>query len=387
MEPHISPSPLSLYIHIPFCLSRCGYCSFFSLPFSRRAIPEYLGWLQREKALYPELLQRPLSTLYFGGGSPSLLSSQQINDICQDLQLSAETEITLEINPLQLSSAFLQDLRTTPVNRLSLGVQSMNNRELQWLNRKHKAEQVEPKLKLCRDFGYTNISLDLIYGLPEQDANSREDVSFGLDSLISNLEAYLALKPEHISCYLLSLDEDCLRYAEHESGQGLPDDESCALQYQTIRSSLLVAGYSHYEISNFALPGRESRHNLAYWQSREYLGLGAAASGWISPYRYTNPASLKDYYAQIGAGNSFPNKERCNKLRMMEDYLMMGLRLIEGIELQDFTKRFEEDIFALYGKKIEHLIKLGMLCLSAQRLALSTEALFISNSVIGELIL
>jgi oxygen-independent coproporphyrinogen-3 oxidase len=377
MEQDISPSPLSLYIHIPFCLSKCGYCSFFSLPYSRKAIPEYLSVLQQEKALYVELLERPLDTLYFGGGSPSLLSYDQIISLCEGLNLNPTTEITLEINPLQINTAFLQELRKTSVNRISLGLQSMNNRDLAWLDRKHKAEQIKDKLSLCRDFGYDNISLDLMYGLPGSN----------LDRLKHNLDAFLDLQPEHISTYLLSLDEDCARYAEEQSLSALPDGESCARQYQLIRNSLLGAGFQHYEISNFARRGKASRHNLAYWQSREYLALGAAAAGWIVPCRYQNPDDLAQYYAGVHGGERFPGKQLCDSIRQREDYLMMGLRLIQGIDLHDFKQRFGHSVSTYYGKQISHLQKLGMLTLTTRRLALTPEALFISNSVIGELIL
>lgn len=306
-----------------------------------------------------------------------MLSAGDVNTLCEGLLISPNTEITLEINPLQINASFLSELRQTPVNRLSLGVQSMNNQELEWLDRRHKAEQISAKITLCRDFGYDNISLDLMYGLPGRN----------LDSLKQNLDAYLALQPEHISCYLLSLDEDCARYAQEQSLQQLPGDDDCALQYQLIRSTLLAAGYQHYEISSYALPGKASRHNMAYWQSNEYFALGASAAGWIVPWRYQNPANLEAYYAGISAGNMFPEKQMCDLQRMWEDYLMMGLRLIEGIELQDFAQRFGKSVITLYAKQIAHLQKLGMVRLENGRLALSTEALFISNSVIAELIL
>lgn len=306
-----------------------------------------------------------------------MLSCSEINTLCEGLLISPKTEITLEINPLQINASFLTELRQTPVNRLSLGLQSMRNTELEWLDRKHKAEQIGAKITLCRDFGYDNISFDLMYGLPGRD----------LDSLKQNLDAYLALQPEHISCYLLSLDEGCARYAEEQSLAQLPGEDDCAMQYQLIRSTLLAAGYQHYEISNFALPGKASRHNHAYWQSKEYLALGASAAGWIVPWRYQNPANLEDYFAGISAGNMFPEKQMCDLQRMWEDFLMMGLRLIEGIELQDFAQRFGKNAETIYAKQIAHLQKLGMLRLESGRLALSTEALFISNTVIAELIL
>jgi oxygen-independent coproporphyrinogen-3 oxidase len=374
MGQDFSPPPLSLYIHIPFCLSRCGYCSFFSLRFSKSAIEAYLGYLNKEKALYRQHLSSPLASLYFGGGSPSLLSAEQINTVCEGLQLSPYTEITLEINPIQITPAFLSALTTTPVNRLSLGVQSMTDAELKWLDRRHTAAQMPDKLKLCREFGYDNISLDLIYGLPGS----------SVATLSHNLDAYLALEPEHVSCYLLTLDEESVRYAEVGT---LPDEDSQFEQYELIRSTLTANGFQHYEISNFALPDKASRHNLAYWNSNNYLALGASAAGWMAPIRYHNAADLTDYYRSIDTGEIYPNQSVCTRQRMMEDYLMMGLRLIEGIDVRGFKQRFGMDIDAVYRERIRQLTSIGMLKREDDSLSLSEAALFVSNRVIAELIL
>ncbi|MDD4308840.1 MAG: radical SAM family heme chaperone HemW [Candidatus Cloacimonetes bacterium] len=374
MEQGISPPPLSLYIHIPFCLSKCGYCSFFSVPFSIVELQNYLKHLHKELDLYQDLLQKPLHTLYFGGGTPSLLTPLQLAEICQSVNLSPQAEVTLEINPIQLTPEFLQGLSKTRINRLSLGVQSMNNDDLLWLNRRHKAEQIPQKIKLCRDYGYNNISLDLMYGLPKSD----------LPGLQRNIQAYLNLQPEHISCYLLALDEDCSLYKDMAL---LPDDDTQAEQYDTICNSLKEAGYAQYEISNFALVGKESQHNLTYWHSKNYLAIGASAAGWISPCRYHNPSGLAEYYACVWQGERFPDATIQNKQRIWEDYLMMGLRLLEGININSFQKLFEVNLPDFYGAKIKRLMHLGLLEQKEERLRLTQQALFISNAVIAELIL
>jgi len=344
------------------------------LPFSKSAIAEYLVFLHKEKALYSDLLCTPLTSVYFGGGSPSLLSAEQINKLCQGLQLSSDTEITLEINPIQINPAFLAALKTTPVNRLSIGLQSMQDADLVWMDRRHHAEQMADKMKLCRDYGYDNISLDLIYGLPGS----------SIAALQLNLDAYLALNPEHISCYLLSLDEDC---AKHEDAANLPDEDLQFAQYELIRHTLVDSGWQHYEISNFAKAGKASKHNLCYWQSNNYLALGASAAGWITPIRYENDANLTEYYRKIDAKVLYPNKQICTAQRMMEDFLMMGMRLIEGIDINEFKHRFGKDIDSIYGERIQRLTKLAMLNIRDNRLSLTKAALFVSNSVIGELIL
>ncbi len=366
--------PLNLYIHIPFCLTRCGYCSFFTLPFSKSALETYLGYLHRELAFYRKLLTQPLNSVYLGGGSPALLSAEQLTMLLQDLPLCPHTEVTLEINPIQLTPSFLSALSTTPVNRLSIGVQSMNDSELEWLNRRHKAEQVQEKITLCRDKGYGNISIDLIYGLPGS----------SLASLTHSLDAITALQPEHISCYLLSLDEDCPRFADASK---LPDEDSQFTQYELIRHYLAAEGYNHYEISNFAKETHASIHNLCYWHSDNYLAIGASAAGWIAPIRYVNHADLQLYYHSVDNQESFPDPSDCSPQRELEDYLMMGLRLLQGIHIPSCNSRFGIDLLHSHATPIQRLKRLGMLCHEADYLRLSEAALFVSNSVIAELIL
>jgi len=374
MEQNFPASPLGLYLHIPFCLSRCGYCSFFTLPFRKSALNEYVDYVEKEKALYQSQLNRPLATIYFGGGTPSLLNAEQIMDLLSGLNILPKAEITLEINPLQITENYLQTLNKTPVNRLSIGVQSMNPEELNWLERQHKPEQIQEKIALCRQFGYQNISLDLIYGLPNS----------SVQSLQRTVEKYLTLKPEHISCYLLTLDNDCRKAKERAF---LPDEEMQAEQFEFLCNCLKQEGYIHYEISNFALSGYTSQHNLRYWHSDDYLALGASAAGWITPIRYQNPADLNLYYQSVDKGEAFPQREELSEQRIVQDYLMMGLRLKEGIDLDEFNNRFRFKLTALYGAKISKLQKIGMLNLTEHNLALSEKALFVSNSVIGDLIL
>jgi len=344
------------------------------VPYRKSALNEYVDYLHKEKTLYQSQLNRPLATIYFGGGTPSLLNAEQIMDLLSGLNILPKAEITLEINPLQITENYLQTLNTTPVNRLSIGVQSMNPEELNWLERQHKPEQIQEKIALCRQFGYQNISLDLIYGLPNS----------SVQSLQRTVEKYLTLKPEHISCYLLTLDNDCRKAKERAF---LPDEEMQAEQFEFLCNCLKQEGYIHYEISNFALSGYASQHNLRYWHSDDYLALGASAAGWITPIRYQNPADLNLYYQSVDKGEAFPQREELSEQRIVQDYLMMGLRLKEGIDLDEFNNRFRFKLTALYEAKISKLQKIGMLNLTEHNLALSEKALFVSNSVIGDLIL
>jgi oxygen-independent coproporphyrinogen-3 oxidase len=374
MEQGISTTPLSLYIHIPFCLSRCGYCSFFSLPYSNSALEQYLVALHKELQLYRSYLNKPLASIYFGGGSPSLLSNNQINGILNQLTWTEDAEISIEINPIQITAQFLDKLKQSPVNRLSIGLQSMDNSQLKWLDRRHLAEDMPNRMELCRKAGFDNISLDFMYGLPNSD----------ITALGKNLEAYIKLNPEHISAYLLCLEEGSSRYGEKDS---LPDEDTVEEEYNLICESLAASGYIQYEISNFAKPGRESRHNLAYWHSDSYLALGASASGWMPPIRYQNHDDMGRYYDSVEQGLRFPNGENCDAQRQEEDFLMMGLRLLKGIDLKVYRQRFGRDLLDVYKEQINKLTGIGMLELEGNHLRISRAGLFVSNSVIAELIL
>ena len=294
--------------------------------------------------------------------------------ILEGLNILPDAEITLEINPLQITEQYLKALKTTPVNRLSIGMQSMNNSELAWLNRHHNMEQIIDKIALCRKENFNNISLDLIYGLPNS----------SVQTVQQTVDAYLKLQPEHISCYLLTLDEDCPLADEIDK---LPNEDILAEQYEYLCSHLKQAGYIHYEISNFAIPGFESKHNLRYWKSEDYLALGVSASGWIYPMRYQNPVDINAYYENVKNRVIFPQNEELSNQRIIQDYLMMGLRLREGINLQEFNERFQIPLMEIYREQINKLIKIKMLTLQEGNLALTEQALFVSNRVIGDLIL
>lgn len=283
----------------------------------------------------------------------------------------------MEINPLQITRDFLHGLVDTPANRLSIGLQSMDDDELSFLGRRHRSAQIHQKIKLCREHGFDNISLDLIYGLP----------GTGEERLQTNVTKYLALEPEHISAYLLTLEEDTPLGRELEAGKlSLPDEDNLAAQYEVLRLELTAAGYDHYEISNFCRAGHASRHNLAYWKNEPYLGLGASASGWLPPWRYANPPDLEQYYQMIGKNELMPDAEECSNERVKKDHIMMGLRLLEGIDLRDYRCRFGSDLYEEKGTRIDKLRELNMLELEGDRLRLSAQALFVSNRVIGELL-
>ncbi len=369
----------ALYFHIPFCLTKCDYCSFYSTPYQRDALDRYVQYLIAEIELYRQHFATDSvtawapATIYFGGGTPSLLSDSQICQILDRLEIGADTEITIEINPLQITPEYINKLAKTPINRLSIGVQSMDDDELRLLTRRHKACDIAEKVRLCRGAGFENISLDMIYGLPGST----------LASVSANIQRYLELEPDHISTYLLTL--------EHDSPMALarpvlPADEDLNAQYYEIRSSLIAAGFQHYEISNFARDHHESRHNLIYWTALPYAGLGASAAGWIAPYRYQNPSDISLYEQMIDKGQIMGEKEFIDSTTERQDYTIMHLRLLEGIDRDDYRARFGADIVDLYSEQITKLQALGMLNISPTRVCLSEQALFVSNMVLSELI-
>ncbi|MCB5224105.1 MAG: radical SAM family heme chaperone HemW [Candidatus Cloacimonadaceae bacterium] len=370
----------AVYLHIPFCLKRCPYCSFFSQNLSREVLSEYLEALDGEIILWqkkdPSL--KKARTLYFGGGTPSLLSSEQILRISGHFGLEPGAEVTLEVNPEQINPKWLGKLATTPVNRLSLGLQSFDDEELAWLGRRSKSEDYPRLVKLCRDFGFENISLDFIYGLPGSDA----------EGLKCNLDKYLELEPEHISAYLLTPDEDTALGKKLASGEQvpLPDDENLAAHYKALRQKLLAAGFEHYEISNFCRPGRSSIHNLSYWKNQPYLGLGASASGWLPPLRYTNPASQKEYTEFIQRGELPFTGEEYRPHEAWADHFMMGMRLLEGVDLDELQNLYGCDPLRGKEAEIQRLRAAGLIELVGRRLRLTPAALFVSNAVIAELL-
>jgi oxygen-independent coproporphyrinogen-3 oxidase len=362
---------LGLYIHIPWCIARCPYCSFFALPFSKAALEEYHAVLLAHKVLIMPLIDRPLRSVYFGGGTPSLLSSEMITRIIKGIPLSEDAEITLEVNPIQITEQWTRDLKSSPINRISMGIQSMFDDELIYLGRRHRAADIPKKLETLRGHGFENISGDIIYGLPRSSS----------ERLSENLEQYLQLGLSHLSCYLLEIDPEGSLSADIPL---IPDDEELEAQYRLIQSRLHRAGFLQYEISNFARPGRESRHNLLYWSGDDFLALGASASGYYGGIRYQNPADLAVYRLQVDSGRALGDEDPAQDA--MADYIMMRMRLTAGLNLEEYKARFGKDLSKTRADSIRRMTELGYLILEDGNIRLDRDAFFISNAVIGELL-
>ncbi len=360
-----------IYLHIPFCLTKCGYCSFYSVPYHSEKVRNYLDILHKETKLYQDILNLVPKTIYFGGGTPSLLNPHDIQKILACFDLSECEEVTLEMNPITVTESYLKALVKTSVNRISLGVQSFVDTELKFLGRRHTSTQISPKVQLLRDYGYHNISLDMMYGLPNQ---TTEEVQVSLESM-------LTLKPEHISTYCLSIED---KTAFYENGVKALDEDQVADIYDLIRKSLMDNGYVHYEISNFGKSGFESKHNLAYWDGNEYLGLGAGAAGFIDGVRYQNDEDMDKYEYDVVSKTIFPGGIEEKPADLEKEYIFMNLRKATGIDLSIYHARFSSDFMQKYKQVIDKYAKMNLLLIHQDSVKISPDAYFISNEILNE---
>ncbi len=379
--------PLGLYIHIPFCVQKCKYCDFLSAPADDATKKRYVSALCREIEAYKELTKEyELATVYFGGGTPSVLEVSLIGQIIECVKRTftvnmTEAEITLEVNPGTASFEKINKYRELGINRLSIGVQSAREEELKLLGRIHSFEEAKQTVAWARQAGVTNLSADLMSALPNQT----------LDAYKENVEAILALNPEHISSYSLIVEEGTPffeRYAEGMPGEEeLPDEETDRAMYAYTKERLAQAGYHRYEISNYAKPGFESRHNSSYWTGTEYIGVGLGAASLFTNARYHNETDLLTYMEEAEAGRDVRREiERLVPAEQMEEFMILGLRRMVGVSRAEFAKRFGTPIETVYGSAIKKLEKQGLLRLDGDRIALTGLGIDVSNQVFVEFI-
>lgn len=365
---------LALYVHIPFCRRKCRYCSFVSYEHREADISTYLRALENELAQHAG---GELSSIYFGGGTPSLLSIKQINDFLATIRslftVNEMVEITIEANPGTVDMAYLAAIRKQGINRLSLGVQSLNDRELALLGRIHTAAEAIEAVQAARGSGFGNLNLDLIYGLPGQT----------LQDWRETLDRALEMEPEHFSIYALSL-EDTPMLREIEEGL-IPalDPDICADQYELAEDLLTAHGYQHYELSNWAKKGRECRHNMVYWQNLPYFGVGVAAHSCLGGHRLANTKSLDKYIATFSNGVvSVPEMdEKLSSQLQFAETIILGLRLCEGIDTGNISSRFGIDVLTHYRKQIEDLVDYGLLERIDGHMRLTRRGRLLSNEV------
>jgi oxygen-independent coproporphyrinogen-3 oxidase len=371
---------IGLYIHIPFCLKKCNYCDFISFPVSESKVDSYLDALEKEMELYRRELDsddRVIDTLYLGGGTPTCLSGNSLRRVLEASRLFfnwlPDIEVTVEANPGTLDLPKLKLLRDEGVNRLSLGVQSFNPRHLVCMGRQHGVAEIREAVQMAREVGITNLSLDLIYGLPGQTLAQWQDT----------LEEALSLNPEHLSAYGLKIEEGTPWGELAARGKISPAGEDLArLMFDEVQKQCREKGYIHYEISNYAKPGYEARHNLRYWQTRPYLGLGVAAASYIDNKRWTNVSDINEYQQLLKQREKPVEEEIVLNLKdQMAETVILGLRTMEGVSLTDFKARYGKDLQAIFREETAKMISAGLLIIDNRHLKLSAMGLPIANIV------
>lgn len=376
-----------LYLHIPFCLSKCPYCAFTSVDTDAfRAEYPHLLAAEREIAATECAPSSPLESVYFGGGTPSLLPPEAVGRLLEDIArhwgLADGAEITIEANPGTVDRVRMEHFRAAGINRISLGVQSFDDRQLAMLGRAHDAHQALQAFEAARAAGFDNIGIDLIHSLPGQT----------LTQWISHLRQAVSLAPDHISSYGLTIEEGT-PFAERypEDSPRLPDGELSADMYEAAADHLTAAGYRHYEIANFALPGRQSRHNSGYWRREGYLGLGAGAHSFLRepPHgiRFCTTPDLEDY-ARAVTGGRLPRQEltRLSDHDAMAEFMFLGLRMADGISIAAFRDEFGVSPDEAFGSAPAELEQYGLVQREDDTLRLSRRGMLLSNRVFGRFI-
>jgi len=375
----------AIYLHIPFCKTKCLYCSFNSHAGREQEIAGYLQALNnhiRRMAGHPWCRGHSFFSLYIGGGTPTIcdaaLLGQVITNCLTAFSFCPEPEITVESNPNTLSSAKLQALLEAGVNRLSIGIQSFSPAQLKRLGRSHTVEDANLAFAMARDAGFSNINLDLMYGLPGQTA----------DEWRQTLEQAASLAPEHFSLYELMVEEKTPLAALVAGGHyQLPTEDQVA-DMEAITTELLASrGYERYEISNYAKPGFTCQHNINYWQNRSWLALGAGAVGSLSGTKVTNVADPMAYTCRINSNQQPYSEIEClSRQALFRETVIMGLRMLKGISIPDLTKRFHLNPLAYYGETLQTLLDQGLVVLDKDSLRLSESALPVANQVLAQLV-
>ena len=370
-----------IYIHVPFCKRRCGYCNFYST--TRLGLKEsYLQAVRKELQLRRNYLDgEPVQTIYFGGGTPSLLQPAEIQQIIDTIKqlfaVGAEAEITIEANPDDLTPMYICQLTETEVNRLSIGIQSFDDAMLALMNRRHTAQQAADAVRNCQQAGFGNISVDLIYGLPGTTT----------DYWKTQLDGVARLNVQHLSAYHLSYDEDTafgLKLKQHKLEE-VPEDESLA-QFETLTDWAQRNDFQHYEISNFALPGFHSRHNSSYWNRTIYLGVGPAAHSYNRTTRSWNTADAAQYIGGIMAGDCVSETETLSPSDIFNDYVITALRTSSGIDMDYLEREQPRPMVDYLQHQAGSFVAAGKLEYVDNHLKLTHSGIFVSDEIMEELI-
>lgn len=371
--------PTSAYVHIPFCTQICYYCDFSKVFIKNQPVDSYLEHLIEE---YDSYDIKKLRTLYIGGGTPTALSAPQLafllEKLTDKLDLSYLEELTIEANPGDLDQEKIAVLKDSPVNRVSLGVQTFNDRMLKQIGRSHLEKDIFENIANLKKAGFDNISIDLIYALPKQ---TMEDVK-------TNVAKAIALDIPHMSLYSLILENHTVFMNRMRRGKlPLPKEDLEAEMFDYIIAELEKAGFEHYEISNFSKPGFESRHNLMYWDNAEYYGIGAGASGYVDGVRYKNHGPIRHYLQAVEAGNARVQEEVLTLKEKMEEEMFLGLRKKSGVSKKRFEEKFGFSFEDRYGAVVSELTEQGLLVPDRDIVRMTKQGLFLGDTVAEKFIL
>ena len=371
--------PTSAYVHIPFCTQICYYCDFSKVFIKNQPVDSYLKHLLEEFRSYD--IQK-LRTLYIGGGTPTALSAPQLevllDGLTKNLDLSALEELTIEANPGDLDADKIAVLKQSPVNRVSLGVQTFDNKMLKKIGRSHLEKDIYENIDRLKLAGFDNISIDLIYALPGQTMAQVKD----------NVAKAISLDIPHMSLYSLILENHTVFMNRMRRGKlPLPKEELEAEMFEYIIAELERAGFEHYEISNFSKSGFESRHNLMYWDNAEYYGIGAGASGYVDGIRYKNHGPIRHYLNAVETGDARITEEHLTQKEQMEEEMFLGLRKKSGVSMARFEEKFGRSFDGLYGEIIRDLVQQGLMQIDGDRVRMTKRGLFLGDTVAERFIL
>lgn len=372
---------LGLYIHIPFCVKKCKYCDFNSFKLNINEKRKYLNSLKREMELYKENLEdKSIDSIFVGGGTPSILNEEEIRilfrNIKNNFQIKDRAEITMECNPGTLTLNKLKTMKECGVNRLSIGLQAVQNNHLEYIGRVHTYEEFEKNYYQAKEVGFENINVDLMYALPNQ---SKED-------WMESLEKVVKLNPTHISAYSLILEENTELFNMYERHEfELLDEDTDIEMYEYTISYLKSNGYNQYEISNYAKKGFECKHNILYWKCENYVGLGVSASGFLNETRYNNLCELDEYEEIIHSGKKpIEWEEKLSIKDEIEESIFLGLRMNEGIKFKDFYEKYNFNFEEEYKNEIDKLKRMKLIETKDEGMKLTQKGREISNSVFVE---
>ena len=383
----MSSKNFGIYIHIPFCAKKCNYCDFISFENKNNMIEEYINALKKEIEEF-DFSKYEVTTIYLGGGTPSYIKENYIVEILELIKNKISTnktkwddiEITIEVNPGTVTKEKLKAYKNIGINRLSIGLQSTNDKLLKQIGRIHNYEEFLNTYNLAKKIGFNNINVDLMIALPNQ---TIKDIKESLEKIVS-------LDPNHISVYSLIVEEETLIAKQLEEGKiELPSDDEERRMYWYVKDFLELSGYNHYEISNFSKNGKESKHNLNCWNQEEYIGFGLASHSYIDGIRFCNISNLEKYIENINNLDFNKNKiieEKQTKEDMEKEFMMLGFRKIEGVDISKFKEKYLENPIFLYRKELDKLVKEGLIEVDLNNIKLTNKGLDLANLVFEEFV-